>query len=80
MPAWRSSRSELKYSFLDQHPAQSVGCEEEAKRFISSSNLNELKEKVRLDTLKVQGVYLAWICLWGSLSPEIGKGLYTYIH
>ena len=30
-----------------------------AKTFISASNLNELKEKVRPDTLKVQGVYLA---------------------
>ena len=31
----------------------------EAKRFISASNLRELQEKVRTDTLKVQGVYLA---------------------
>ena len=29
-----------------------------AKRYISASNLNELKKKVRRDTLKVQGVYL----------------------
>ena len=51
-----------------------------AKRFMSASNLNELKGKVRPDTLKVLGVYLAWICLWGSPSPEIGQGLHTYIH
>ena len=50
-----------------------------AKRFISASNLNELKEKVGPDTLKVQGAYLAWICLWGSPSTEIGQGLHTYI-
>ena len=30
-----------------------------AKRFISASNLNELKGKVRPDTLKVEAVYLA---------------------
>ena len=30
-----------------------------AKRFIFASNLNELNEKVRPDTLKVQGIYLA---------------------
>ena len=29
-----------------------------SKRYISASNLNELKNKVRRDTLKVQGVYL----------------------
>ena len=32
-----------------------------AKRYISASNLNELKKKIRCDTLKpvkVQGVYL----------------------
>ena len=31
----------------------------EAKRFISASNLNELKEKARSDTRRVQGIYLA---------------------
>ena len=51
-----------------------------AKKFISASNLSELKEKVRPDTLKVRGVYLVWLCLWGSPSPEIGQGLHTYIH
>ena len=37
----------------------------EAKRFISASNLNELKGKVRPDTLKVQRIYLTWaqLCL-----------------
>ena len=49
-----------------------------AKRFISASNLNELKEKVRPDTLKVQWVYLAWICLWGSPSPERPRPTYIY--
>ena len=29
-----------------------------AKKYISASNLNELKKNVRRDTLKVQGVYL----------------------
>ena len=53
-----------------------------AKGFISASKLNEYesKEKVGPDTLKVQEVYLAWICFWGSASPEIGQGLHTYIH
>ena len=37
-----------------------------AKRFISSSNLNKLKEKVRPDTLKVQG---------GLLSLDLPLGL-----
>ena len=35
----------------------------EAKRFVSASNLNKLKEKVRPGTLKVQKMHLAWLCL-----------------
>ena len=80
------------WAFLDQHAAQSVGCEEESKNIYFCI---KSKRKVRRDTLKVQGVYLriglAWLCLWGSpcseigihilsLSPEIGEGLHTYIH
>ena len=68
--------------FLDQHAAQSVGCEEESKKiyFSVKSKQIKMKEKGETRTLKVQGGYLAWLCLWGSLSPEIGQGLHTYIH
>ena len=65
--------------FLDQHAAQSVGCEEESKKIYFCIKSKQVKKKVRRDTLKpvkVQGVYLliglAWFCLWGSPSSEIG--------
>ena len=38
-----------------------------AKRFISAPNLNELKKKVRPDTLKVKGVYLKACFAFGAL-------------
>ena len=45
--------------FLDQHAAQSVGCEEESKNIYFCIFKNKrVKKKVRRDTLKVQGVYL----------------------
>ena len=56
--AWRSSRFELECSWINIL-LRVLDVRREAKRFISASNLNELKEKVRPDTLKVQGVYLA---------------------
>ena len=39
-------------------PLRVLDVRRKAKRYISASNLNELKKKVRRDTLKVQGVYL----------------------
>ena len=44
--------------FLDQHAAQSVGCEEESKKIYFCIKSKRVKKKVRRDTLKVQRVYL----------------------
>ena len=75
---WQSSRFELEYSWIKML-FKVLDVSREAKRFISESNLKKLKEKVRTDTLKVQGLYLAYLCLWGSPSPEVGQFLHIFI-